>query len=193
MQNITLGPPQRKQGKKAKARYTSHPATSGVKITKEMPFDTAPPDMVRLTRWVVSNVYPQTAAVPTSFAFHLNLLPSYSEITAMYDQYRIDQIDIIYEPASRCGPSAATTSNGAPHMLTRVDYDNSAALTYDQLRECSNTMVHSVFERWEHSFKPRVSPEVYNGVASTGYMVASGDPWISTGSPSVPLTINDFV
>lgn len=166
-------------------RKASRPATTGVAHTLERPFEKNP-NVVRSARWIASNAYPSTSAEsPTPFNFKLSDLPGYTEMTNMFDQYRITRVDILYEPASRCGSSAVTGSSGAPVMWTQVDYDSTSSVTIAQLRERENTMVHSAFDRWEHSFIPKVAASVYSNSVASGYSVAQGSPWISTATPSV--------
>lgn len=103
----------------------------------------------------------------------------------MFDQYRITRVDVIYEPASRCGPSTATTSAQAPILWTQVDYDSTATVSATELRQRENVMCHVTYDRWEHSFIPKVAATVYQSAVASGYMVADGNPWISTATPSV--------
>ena len=157
----------------------------GVPKTMERPFE-ANSDVIRLSRWVMSPIYPSsTASIPTAFNFKLNNLPGFTDITNMYDQYRITRVDVFYEPCSFAGPTTATGNVGAITLLTRVDFDSNVTQTFDQLRECQNTQVHGAFERWEHSFVPKISQMAYNGATSTGYTVAQGNPWVATSNPDV--------
>jgi hypothetical protein len=160
------------------------PATTGIPQSIERPFNKNP-NIIRGSRWITSACYPQTAESPSAFNFKLSSLPGYAEFTNMFDQYRITRVDVIYEPASRCGPSAPTTSNGAPHMWTQVDYDSTATVSVAELQQRENAMVHSAYDKWEHSFVPKIAATVYQSAVASGYMVPEGNPWISTQTPSV--------
>lgn len=157
--------------------------TNGVPRSVERPFEKLK-DVVRVKRWIVASLYPQTSAdIPTTYTFKLNLLPGYTELTASWDYYRIIQVDVLYEPASRCGSTAATGTAAAPHVFLRVNYDNANSATYAQIREYNNTRVYSLMQRWEHSFVPKVAPALYAGATTTGYSIAQGNPWLPTAEP----------
>lgn len=159
--------------------------TGGIRPTVERPFERVT-DVIGFSRWLTTSIYPSTtASIPTVWVFKLNQLPGYTEVTSMYDQYRITQVDVIYEPASRAGPSTATGTAGAPHLLVRVNFDGGNSASYDQMREYDNTRVYSAYQRWEHRFTPKISMMAYNGATSTGYSVAQGSPWVSTSNADV--------
>lgn len=172
-----------KAGRNAVARRGADAMTNGVVRSIERPFEKIK-DGARVKRWIVAALYPQTSAdIPTTYVFKLNLLPGYTELTASWDYYRITQVDILYEPASRCGSTAATGTAAAPHVFVRVNFDNANTATYAQIREYNNTRVYSLMQRWEHSFVPKVAPAIYGGATSSAYSIAQGSPWIATADP----------
>lgn len=170
---------------RAKRQDLAQNPTGGIRPSVERPFERVT-DVVRFSRWVTTTIYPSSSAsVPTTWTFTLNQLPGFTEVTNMYDQYRLVQVDIIYEPASRAGPTTATGTSGAPHLLVRVNFDGGGSATYDQMRQYDNTRVYSAYQRWEHRFVPKISMMAYNGATSTGYSVAQGSPWVNTSNPDV--------
>lgn len=182
-QNQRQSRPSRKSAPLIKKQF--RPATTGVALSLERPFEKNP-NIVRSTRWISSNAFPSTSAEsPTPFNFKLNQLPGYTEMTNMFDQYRITRVDVLYEPASRAGSSAATGSSGAPVMWTQVDYDSTSTVSIAQLAERENTMIHSAFDRWEHSFIPKIASAAYQSAVASGYYIENGNPWISTSTPGV--------
>ena len=135
------------------------------------------------TRWIDGGaVYPQTSAVGTSYVFKLSLIPGYTEIQAMWDFYRITKIDVLYSPASKCGPSSATTTSPGTVVAAGPDYDESTAVNFTTMLERQDTTVYSVFDSWEVSFKPRAAAVVYGNGVTNGYAFAPADQWMDTSA-----------
>jgi hypothetical protein len=137
----------------------------------------------KFTRWIDAGaVYPQTASVGTSYVFKLSLIPGYTEIQNMWDFYRITRVDALYEPASRAGPSTATTTSPGSVMAVGPDFDESAAVNFATMLERQDTQIYSVFDKWELSFKPRASSVMYGNGVTSGYALAPADQWIDTAA-----------
>lgn len=135
------------------------------------------------TRWIDGGaVYPQTSSVGTSWVFKLSQVPGASEITAMYDFFRIRKIDVLYEPASRAGPTSATTSNPGTVMAVGPDFDESTAVNFSTMLERVDTQIYSVYDKWEVSFEPRASTVVFGNGVTSGYALAEKDQWMDTSS-----------
>lgn len=182
LQNAKKGQKVRKaRGKSMEGKRSMDAMTNGVPRSIERPFNKLT-DVVRIKRWTVSSLYPQTsAAIPTTYTFKLDQVPGYTTLTSDWDFYRIVMIDVLYEPASRCGSTAATGTAAAPHVFVRVNFDSDSSASYDQIREYNNTRVYSLMQRWEHSFVPKVAIPAYAGVTE-GYTVPNGNPWLATSS-----------
>lgn len=137
----------------------------------------------QFTRWIDGGaVYPQTASVGTSYVFKLSLIPGYTEIQNMWDFYRITKIDVLYAPASKAGPSSATTTSPGTVVAAGPDYDESTAVSFATMLERQDTTVYSVFDSWEVSFKPRASSVVYGNGVTSGYALAPADQWMDTSA-----------
>lgn len=135
------------------------------------------------TRWIDGGaVYPQTSAVGTSYVFKLSQIPGYTEIQNMWDFYRITSIDVLYCPASRAGPSTATTTTPGTVMAAGPDYDESTAVNFTTMLERQDTAVYSVFDSWQVSFKPRAASVVYGNGVTNGYALAPPDQWMDTSA-----------
>lgn len=135
------------------------------------------------TRWIDGGaVYPQTSAVGTSYVFKLSLIPGYTEIQNMWDFYRIKRIDVLYSPASRAGPSTATTTSPGTVMAAGPDYDESTAVNFATMLERQDTQIYSVFDPWQVTFQPRASTVVYGNGVSSGYALAPVNMWVDTSS-----------
>lgn len=134
-------------------------------------------------RWIDGGaIYPQASAVGTSFVFKLSLIPGYTEIQQMYDFYRIRRIDVLYCPASRAGPTAATTSSPGTVVAVGPDYDESVSVAYATMLERTTTQIFSVLEKWEVSFVPRVSSVAYGNGVTNGYTLGDEKVWVDTAA-----------
>lgn len=139
--------------------------------------------ITRITRWIDGGaVYPQTSAVGTSYVFKLSLVPGYTEIQGMYDMFRFVKIDVLYSPASKTGPSTATTTSPGTVMAACADFDESTAVSYAALLERQDCQIYSVYNDWEVSFEPRASSVVYGNGVTSGYSLAPKGAWMDSQS-----------
>lgn len=170
------------KAKGARTKVLKIPASNVHGVTHQPPPESRA-QVSSFYRWIDGGaVYPQTSAVGTSYVFKLSLIPGYTEIQSMYDFYRIRKIDVLYEPASRAGPTTATTTSPGTVIAVGPDYDESTAVAFATMLERTTTQIFSTLEKWEVSFVPRVSSVAYgNGVAS-GYTLGMKDAWVDTSS-----------
>lgn len=171
-----------KNGRQPKRAIQSIPA-SNIRSPTYVPGPDERHLVQKFTRWIDAGaVYPQTSSVGTSYVFKLSLIPGYTEIQNMWDFYRITKVDALYEPASRAGPTTATTTNPGTVMAVGPDYDESVAVNYSTMLERQDTQIFSVHDKWEVSFKPRASSVVYGNGVSSGYALAPEDQWMDTSA-----------
>jgi len=116
------------------------------------------------------------------FEFRLDQVPNYTELTALYDQYKINAIKVHFLPEMTQNVSLAQLNNPVAYsrIFTALDYnDASAPTTIDQLREYQSCKYTSILKQHKRYFKPRIvdSSSVYN----------PGRPWLSCDNgASVP-------
>lgn len=117
--------------------------------------------------------------------FKLSDLPSYTEFTALFDQYRIMGVSIKWlagfsESGMFTGPTAQL-----PNLLTVLDHDDGAILTtrddYLQYKTFKEERLDKVLTM---EVVPRVATAVYNG-AFTGYAQVNDRPWLDTSSAGI--------
>lgn len=131
--------------------------------------------------------YVNSGGFAASFAFSLSDLPQASSWTAVFDQYRFEEVEIHLYPINNCQISTTTSTNVAACSQMVLDFDDSnalgsenAALEYDTVQ---------TFMPYDHivvRMKPAVSPAYYSSGAFTGYGVAPSDKeWIDAASPAV--------
>ncbi len=116
-----------------------------------------------------------------AFNFQLSYLPSYTEFTALYDQYKIEAIDIGILP-SAVTSTPADPSNG--YVVLAVDYDDaSTPANVDTLLQYGSAEVFPINSAIRFRLRPRLAKAAYSG-AFTSYANEAAS-WIDVGSPSV--------
>jgi hypothetical protein len=171
-----------KNGRQSKRAIQQIPA-SNIRSPSYVPGPDERHLVQKFTRWIDAGaVYPQTSAVGTSYVFKLSLIPGYTEISSMWDFYRITRVDALYEPASRAGPTTATTTSPGSVMAVGPDFDESVAVSFSTMLERQDTQIFSVLDKWEISFKPRASAVVYGNGVTSGYALAPADQWMDTSA-----------
>jgi len=110
--------------------------------------------------------------------FTLGALPSSTDFTSLFDQYRIAQVTVRFIPLAGVG-------TGSNPLVTVIDYDDStvpgAVSDLFQYDSVQFTQPGSTLER---TLKPRVAIAAYSG-AFTSFATADPDLWIDVASPNV--------
>lgn len=123
-----------------------------------------------------------TSDVAFSFIPNLAQLPSSTDFTAMFDQYKISGVAIKIIPRFNV---LAATANGSSQILTCVDYDAngpstlSAIQQYQSMKLTRGTSIHRRY------IKPAILVQAYQGVTSTGYL-PKWNTWIDANDNAVP-------
>lgn len=122
-----------------------------------------------------------------SIAFSLNDLPSYTELTALFDKYRIAGVKLRFYPRINqqlLSSITSTTPSGIVPIVTVIDYDDdSVPANLDELMQYQNFKIHDQFKPFSVFLRPQMAIAAYSG-AFTSY--ASGRKiWIDAASPGV--------
>jgi hypothetical protein len=123
-----------------------------------------------------------TVPVYSNTEWALVNFPNYTDLTTVFDQYRIVDAEYWLLPRTAFGASASSNYG----LLTScVDYDDSANLASvnDGLGH-TNSVTTSGNQGHYHHFKPRFAMAAYSG-AFTSYANMPSTTWIDCGSPSV--------
>ena len=142
---------------------------------------------VTITRTVASGNFAAGAAGVDAFGaanFQLSQLSNYTDITNMYDEYRIKAVKwyiVPNQPTNTTAVGAAST----PVFISSVDYNDSATPTLKTtILQSDTARVHGPLNKmYTRTFKPNVALAAYAG-AFTSYANVE-DQWIDTGSPNV--------
>jgi hypothetical protein len=124
-----------------------------------------------------------TTPVADSFSFYLsNVCNDYSSYTAIFDQYRILALEVMFTP--QANEALITSAQPTGQYATVIDYDDNtnlgsmaAALNY------ANCIVSPMTGSQRRCFKPRVASALYNG-SFVGYGNIAA-PWIDCSTSNV--------
>jgi len=120
-----------------------------------------------------STTIPQAGAL----SFALSSLPDYTEFTALFDQYRIIQASVSFEPTS-------LVSTSTP-LITVLDYDDAVVPTsLNMLYEYETMQSSTSGTMQKRVLTPKLALAAYSGVF-TSFGVAPTGTWIDSASPSV--------
>jgi hypothetical protein len=110
-------------------------------------------------------VISQTPTTPylAAEAFAFNQIDQYTSFGAVFDQYRIDEIEVTLRPMFTSNPLGNATVTVIPQLYVVVDYDDySTPSSIAYLREYSNCTV-SQYETVVRTFKPHLALAAYTG------------------------------
>lgn len=121
--------------------------------------------------------------------YSLNQLPSYTDFTALFDQYRVDKIRVTFYPRQNVTngtfPSPTNDTVQSCQVFSVIDYDDGTAptaltdiLQYQNLKTTRGLRVHS------RTFKPGVEIAQTNNGTIAGSMVKKS-PWLDCTVASV--------
>lgn len=137
---------------------------------------------------------PNYTTSSAALKFQLNDLISYGDFTGLFDRYKINmivlkvQLEQNPDAAYRInGNTVANAANFYPKLWWATDYDDSAAVSLDEMKQLQNVKC-SVLR--PNSFitikcKPAILAQTYRTVATTGYSPKWGQ-WIDCANVDVP-------
>ena len=152
-------------------------------------------------RWALTNSL-QITATTSSIGFStleeifaLDKLINYTELTSLYDQYKINFVEIYMMWSPDYLPVATSTTAGERANLIPPslkifhlpDYDDADALTKDEFKERAKCklMLLKPQQRKKIVVKPAVLSQMYETLTSTGYAPKWGIK-LDTDDPSIP-------
>jgi len=108
-------------------------------------------------------------------------LSQFSQLAAVFDQYRVTTIEVWIEPTST---SVSNLGVGTTNLYSAVDYDSAAnPTTVDQILAYENVIVSNTANGHYRKFKPHIAVAAYQG-AFSGYQNTS-NVWIDSASGDV--------
>lgn len=136
---------------------------------------------------LVSGALAGTYDVPFSLKFRLDQLSGYSELTALFDQYKINGVKA---NIAQFYNTSSVTSVGLPWLETFNDHDNSIPELLGQVRQrmYTKSTYYSATKQVAALYcKPKPSQAVYSNITSGIVPGASGrvNPWLDCSFPNV--------
>jgi hypothetical protein len=126
------------------------------------------------------NILVSSASVPVfgTLSFTVGGFSQASEYLSLFDQYRIDEVEVWLEPTAPIGLAMY------PQFVSCIDYDDSSApSSFSALASRQQSLDALGGVGHYHVFKPRVAMAAYSGAFSSFANMAA--PWIDSGSNSV--------
>lgn len=131
--------------------------------------------------------YTATGGFPMALAFSLNDLPQASSWTAVFDQYRFEEVEVHFLPYHNAAipQSAFINVPGASQFV--LDYDDASSLaTENAAMEYDNVQTATVYDSVVCRFRPAVAPAYFTSGAFSGYGVEPSDKnWLDSASANV--------
>jgi len=123
-----------------------------------------------------NTVNPQAGGIAPTF----DSLPGYSSLASCFDQYRIMQCVVFFEPRN---PVAALAAGGT--ISTAIDYDDIAAPAANDLQQYDTNLDVPIGTYFERVLNPHIAYAAYATGAFTSYANQRAG-WLDVASPSVP-------
>jgi hypothetical protein len=129
----------------------------------------------------------QTTTFTTGgLGFQFSDTPQYTSLASVFDQYRIDEVQLVFRPMFTAQPQSTTASTQyvVPTLYLVVDYDDASALSANSAAfEAYSNCNTSTQEIVSLSFTPHIAAAVYSGAFTS--FANMQNQWIDAGSPSV--------
>lgn len=136
------------------------------------------------TRTAPAFLLSSVAGVDTYFGLQFDLaqLPSYTEFSALYDEYKIEKVVLNF--LCQSVTNYTYTNQARSYMLFVKDYDDASAPgSAAELLQRDNLIIKNGHSSFKITVYPKVARALYNGV-STAYQSGSG--YIDLTYPDVP-------
>lgn len=132
-----------------------------------------------------------TTPLNVPLSFNLNQIPAASELTSLYDQYKIMGIRVNVQPLLTEGIASVVSGSAAiygyPKFSSVIDYDDSTTpASEDVLLQYGSLKQTPAFKEHKRFFRPKVRLGGLDAGAVVNPTVSSKAQWIDVGYPNVP-------
>lgn len=120
--------------------------------------------------------------------FQLDQTEQYTELTGLFDQYRIVGIRVqIFPRFNQFDIQGATsTFTHVPQLIIAVDVDDAATPTdYRDVLTKDNAKVYDPYVPIDFTFKPKIAMSAYGSAGFGQYAVGEGAQWVNSASDDV--------
>lgn len=131
-----------------------------------------------------NNAALQTYGTAFQLQTHVN---QYASLTAVFDQYRIDLVEIWLTPSFSSATQTTTSAFGIAQLYVVTDYDNANVAGFTQQNAMGYTNCAMANMRIGHyrKWRPHIASAVYGGGVFTSGFENKPSDWIDSGSPNV--------
>jgi len=143
-------------------------------------------------RYQISDIVLGSAGSPQykNIYFSLDQLYNYTELTGLYDCYKIDAVSVRFDWTRNTSSNGTNTNEySVPMMYIVEDLDDSGTpSSVNQLLEYGSCKLHNFGSSpvFEVSLVPQIAGSAYNSITTTGYWRPKGPVWVDVGSASLP-------
>jgi hypothetical protein len=124
----------------------------------------------------------------SNYAFKLVDVPSFGELTGLFDQYRILKVKITWIPQLQNVVNNSNSNNwvGAPFLYHTSSDDGTVNLStkLEAFQDSSIVRVKNPYENFSLTLTPKVQFEVQTALAIAG-AAPKGNTWLDTDNPNV--------
>lgn len=123
---------------------------------------------------------------PLSLNFTLSDLPNVTDITNLFDYYKIKGVKLKFMYLSNFNSTTQVPASALPMIHYCVDYDDSTSFASEnQALERGNIHSRRLDKPFTYYIKPKANAELYKTATTTGYAI-KGSQWIDTNDNTVP-------
>jgi len=143
----------------------------------------SPDDQIfTFTQSVTFGPYVTSTSAESDFGINFTLasLPGSSGLVAVFDQYRIDLVQLLLIPRY---DFSTTTSTNSGLLYSAIDYDSTAAATVSALQQYANVQISTGLDSRRATFKPAANINVQAGTGTGQTPMTS--PWIDSANATV--------
>jgi len=118
-------------------------------------------------------------------SFVLSNLPQVSALTAVFDQYKIDTVEVWIIPNTNTTGNAAGFDGYTISSVIDYDDDSTSGVTSASLQQYQNCVMSSRFEGIYRKWRPHVQGALNNASNSLVGSENLTSPWIDCAQPSI--------
>jgi hypothetical protein len=117
-------------------------------------------------------------------SFDLAACYNYSDFVALYDQYRVLQIEAVLQPTQDVSIVGSGAAAQYPMIASAVDLDNITPIDYGHVVAQQGALESSGHSSHYHKWTPCVAMGAFNG-SSIVAAATTESPWLNTSQPAI--------
>jgi len=120
-----------------------------------------------------------------SLTFTLSACASVTQLSALYDQYRIKAAAVTFTPQINGSSGLAVSANPFPKLYTVIDYDDATPITIAAMQQYDSVIVSPPFTPITRFVVPHVAGALYGGSTFSAYGNLKNQ-WVDMSSTATP-------